>query len=122
MDTKTKYNPDLGREIQDSLRAQHTNTPHTPTPWKVQARQTNLIPLLPAIHNESGVRICTMNSIDVLTETENAAHIVRCVNRHDELVDALRGMLNWARRVTQLNPGPEVADAVRILARAREER
>src|SRR6185295_18980284 len=81
MDTKTKYNPDLGREIQDSLRAQHTNTPHTPTPWKVQARQTNLIPLLPAIHNESGVRICTMNSIDVLTETENAAHIVRCVNQ-----------------------------------------
>lgn len=35
-----------------------------------------------------------------------------------ELLEALKGMLEWARRVKVLNPGKEVAEAMRIVEKA----
>ncbi len=36
-----------------------------------------------------------------------------------ELVAACEGMLEWARRVKQINPGPEIVDAMNALAKAK---
>jgi len=69
---------------------------HTPTPWKI-------IDYVNAI-SEPSVRIEGANGDTVADDEpyypqpitpENAAHIVKCVNMHDELVEALKkcGML-----------------------------
>lgn len=48
---------------------------------------------------------CTMPNAHVIAEAPN-------------LVCALEGMLEWARRVTQPNPGQEIQHAVTALAKA----
>lgn len=51
-------------------------------------------------------------------ETALAAELVRRWNCHEELVAALAGMREWARRVKGPNPGPEVVNAINALAHA----
>ena len=98
---------------------------HTPTPWNIDNTDYGA-PLIRA-------KTCWMKgSRDVAKVLyhygsedpevdQNAAFIVRACNAHEELVEALRGMLEWARRVKEINPGPEVAKAVSALRKAQEE-
>ena len=68
---------------------------HTPTPWKVGAKHT--IGFVSVEDDQScGM---TIPFIDVYgTNPEaNAAHIVKCVNMHDELVEALDNLLRVKR-------------------------
>lgn len=67
---------------------------HTPTPWSIESNDLVTIYAdddcdLHPIASTAGNPTCRM-----LDEQEaNAAHIVRCVNAHDELVTALRNVL-----------------------------
>jgi len=65
-----------------------TDTKHTPTPWTqddtVITRNSRVI---------ASVRdLCTDSQLP--EDRANAAHIVRCVNAHDELVAALRNLVD----------------------------
>jgi len=62
---------------------------HTPTPWKVY-----LYGGVQIGQEDTGEAVCSMWG-DKQEGEANAAHIVKCVNMHDELVEALRkcGML-----------------------------
>lgn len=80
--------------------AASTQPAHTPTPWIASDRRVSAhdgTQIASAMLNGSTVG----NHID--TDVANAAHIVRCVNSHDELVAALakaRGALEangWAQ-------------------------
>lgn len=63
---------------------------HTPTPWTQDVMD---------ILNEDGTQIATTSYAGFLgnySDEDNAAHIVRCVNLHDELVEALKQSLELA--------------------------
>jgi hypothetical protein len=62
---------------------------HTPTPWIVGYGTLNVVHL--DHDNLKGIRIASVdiNKDDYETAQANVAHIVRCVNAHDELVAAL---------------------------------
>jgi len=102
-----------------------TQSTHTPTPWSLGMRTATYGKIMSDDTERPCIaHVMQMAGPDGKPDAEslaNAAHIVRCVNHHDELVNALRGMLNWARRVKGLNPGMEVAEAVNVLARATQE-
>jgi hypothetical protein len=70
-------------------------TSHTPTPWEVCGHYIR--PKLP----ESGIQIAEF-PLFLENHKANAAHIVRCVNAHDDLVAALQraqmAMLGYAHR------------------------
>ena len=56
---------------------------HTPTPWKVY-----LYGGVQIGQEDTGEAVCSMWG-DKQEGEANAAHIVKCVNMHDELVEAL---------------------------------
>jgi hypothetical protein len=58
---------------------------HSPTPWKLSART----------HIESADEWCVTDLHGENLAPVNAEHIVRCVNVHDDLVDALEENLHW---------------------------
>ncbi len=60
-----------------------TDSKHTPTPWKTIPRANGSLDIL---GGEIGYWLATATE-------HNAAHIVRCVNAHAALVDALRGLM-----------------------------
>ncbi len=57
-------------------------TKHTPTPWKAFNRGIECA-------NGYSVATCTTYFQPVGRPEDNAAHIVKCANLHDELVDGL---------------------------------
>jgi hypothetical protein len=67
-------------------------TAHTPTPWK------QLNKGMVATSDESAV-VGTFHNAN--GGPDNAAHIVRCVNAHDELVAALASIENWATHAAE---------------------
>ena len=88
-----------------------TKTTHTPTPWKVAFPSGHIYE--PA----TGFHVATMHpdilGFDARICEANAAHIVRCVNEREELIEVLRyaAALNW-----------EVENKIHaILARAQQE-
>jgi hypothetical protein len=92
---------------------------HTPTPWRVTDADccTDGDDVKATILADSGRLICHIDRDYRAPAEANAAHIVRCVNAHDELIAALRYALDCAERgdVTDMQP---VRDA---LARAKGE-
>lgn len=66
---------------------------HTPTPWKINKQDTGMndsgtiegggIIIVPDVYGESKERA-----------DGNAAHIVRCVNNHDALLQALKTVID----------------------------
>lgn len=48
----------------------------------------------------------------------NAEFVFRACNSHEELLSALKGMLEWARRVKGTNPGPEILNAINAVDKA----
>jgi hypothetical protein len=96
---------------------------HTPTPWKRAGRQPD----------NHGVNIVDYRGFLVAQARaagggwsdakSNAAHIVRCVNAHDELVAALRSL---AEQVHQFNINedgdyPDCNEAFAVLAKLKGE-
>lgn len=68
-----------------------TNSKHTPTPWNYKQAYANGAG---AFIGPDGKGIaCITSSTKRDNNAANAAHIVRCVNAHDELVAALRALL-----------------------------
>lgn len=57
-------------------------TKHTPTPWR-QSRQGHDI-----LHDGKGEKVL----IGICTEKDNVAFIVRAVNIHDDLIEALESV------------------------------
>lgn len=59
-------------------------TKHTPTPWHMQKDSVHVY------GKDGGMVANTITACSGNNERENAAHIVKCVNMHDELVEALK--------------------------------
>ena len=57
-------------------------TKHTPTPWTIDKKFN-----IPSIRNEERI-VVALNRL----KDEDAKHIVKCVNMHDELVEALENI------------------------------
>lgn len=76
---------------------------HSPTPWAVATNpggpmdQPAFPPIVDASGNPHGEDIVAMPLGNSETVQANAAHIVKCVNLHEELVDALQELLSAAR-------------------------
>lgn len=103
-----------------------SNTKHTPTSWRVGVNQHGGAHVVSAAGVDSEL-ICEMpgggncgmqlNDLGKECSLANAARIVKCVNAHDELVEALRTLraevadmesrAGWAG-----NGGRQMADAV----------
>ena len=61
---------------------------HTPAPWHIHKRDGfQVVTPLPQIERNQGY----VDSIDC-NSVANAAHLVKCVNLHDELVEALQSV------------------------------
>lgn len=65
--------------------------------------------------------VTTEDAMDVyLRVLESKEYLAAREAVQAELIAALRGMLEWARRVKQANPGPEISLAHAAIARATE--
>lgn len=101
------------------------NAKHTATPWNYSASGSNMHDNYSqdfAIFRkeDSGVTLVAGVFGDVIGGHEaakaNAAHIVRCVNAHDDLVNALTGLLSESPNQTKAGDAARAA-----LARAKGE-
>ena len=63
-------------------------TQHTPTPWQINKNNYCKIEV-PKINSDNTFEIAMLNN------ATNAAHIVKCVNLHDELVEALNVLMMY---------------------------
>ena len=63
---------------------------HTPLPWKIGSTRADGYNFT-TIVNEKKAYIAT---VDIENETENAAFIVRAVNNHYQLIEALEALVN----------------------------
>ena len=63
-----------------------TNNEHSPLPWHVWSADV----CVQGIYAANGDRIVETDSGVYPPESNDAAYIVRCVNAHDKLVEALR--------------------------------
>lgn len=64
---------------------------HTPTPWDFEESEYSVIITRGGF--SIGVMFNSKVSGEWLPALPNAAHIVKCVNMHDELVDVLSGLM-----------------------------
>jgi hypothetical protein len=80
---------------------------HTPGPWHV---------------TEDGHIDSSFGAIAEIVGVDNpddeTLPNARLIAAAPDLLEALEGMLEWARRVTQANPGPEVLKAVNAIQKA----
>lgn len=88
---------------------------HTPTPWEVEApnskteefeewRHTNKYSVRGPCPQGSpciSFQICQLSSVNS-NEAEDAAHIVKCVNAHDDLVKALKASVAILEKIDTL--------------------
>jgi hypothetical protein len=81
---------------------------HTPGPW-LAPDESDGADIWP-VESDTGEHIA-----DVYSAFPDDARLIAAA---PELLEALRGMLEWARRVEQRNPGLEVAHAATAIAKA----
>ena len=94
---------------------------HTPGPWHIgQSREWDddgePYDQL-AIYSAEGVKVAKVETWLKHAREESEAN-AQLISLTPDLVNALRGMLNWAMRVKQHTPGLEIAIALNILAKA----
>lgn len=78
---------------------------HTPTPWKAEGRDGHMI-------TAGGQFVASLlDRGDVTAARLDAHHIVRAVNAHDALVDALEAMLAAYQVASPRDPALRVRDA-----------
>lgn len=66
------------------------NIEHSPLPWKVVGRRK------PIIESERGVVAYSNELMIEGTDIANSLFIIKACNHHEELVQALKGMMNMA--------------------------
>lgn len=86
---------------------------HTPGPWRIGVRQPNSDKF---IYGANGGEVANCDRLINFAD-ENLAN-ARLIASAPELLEALVGMLEWARRVNGPNPGPEIRNAHAAIAKA----
>ncbi len=82
---------------------------YTPAPWRLSEENN--------VWSEGGIRIANVCPQSDGAEKEANARLIAAA---PELLAALEGMMEWARRVKEKNPGPEIAKACNAIAKTRE--
>ncbi len=94
---------------------------HTPGPWITgSADNHSRRVILGPTNGISRVIIARMpgeyrENHAVWPTVEANAHLIAAA---PAMYEALQGMLDWARRVNTLNPGPEILNALNVIAQA----
>jgi hypothetical protein len=90
---------------------------HTPGPWRIrffeegpEKRRCFLV------QTEGRITIAENRHTHDWKEAETNAALIAAA---PEMLEALEDMLKWARRVKQLNPGPEIVNALNAIAKAK---
>lgn len=83
----------------NTIKQSHTKTPHTPTPW-YQGTKENETEEFIITENGRLISKCVergnLNSKN--QHIANARHIVKCVNMHDNLVEALKDLIMCVKK------------------------
>ncbi len=83
---------------------------HTPTPWKANGL---------SIEDSNGDLIACLNTGDgIVRAHEDAAFIVRAVNAHDELLQALKDCVGELQFHAESLPDGEIERALKAIAKA----
>lgn len=69
-----------------------TDTKHTPTPWPSETVEQIWLAGINKLFADGMLGISVVNAIIDKVANADAAHIVKCVNLHEELVEALKFM------------------------------
>jgi hypothetical protein len=91
---------------------------HTPTPWKIVAPRDGWI----SIHGPRGEEIIEVNASDGLDDPtyypdrDNAAFIVKACNEYDELVKAVRALVQVTGTLSPTHSADALAAHVQGLA------
>jgi len=102
-------------------------TNYTPGPWGVEKTSSGQFLIL-GPHTEgfnyrgepiSGRPpvVSIAFTIDCISKNESIAN-ARLIAAAPDMLEALRGMLEWARRVKEGNPGPEISNAISAISKA----
>ena len=92
----------------------HT-TKHTPGPLKAVQIIIENSPCTWAVQRKSIREQWGKPSIATYIDNEADARLFAAA---PAMYEALQGMLDWARRVNTLNPGPEILNALNVIAQA----
>ena len=91
---------------------------HTPLPWIVDVNDIRCNP----DEQDYGTFIAEMQSSRSIGETKaNAEFIVRAVNCHYDLVEAVRGLLNWCDDSDDFENEPCLVNAIKAIKEAEGE-
>ena len=90
------------------------NTTHTPGPWYPHYAKADHCLSSSVWGKEPGNQVAVIGGKSLETMNANAALIAAA----PAMYEALQGMLDWARRVNTLNPGPEILNALNVIAQA----
>jgi hypothetical protein len=86
---------------------------HTPGPWAISGYDSeNGTPAY--ISGKGGEPIASIHRLNPDAEPN-----ARLIAAAPDILQALEGMLNWASRVKQLNPGLEIANALNAVNKAK---
>ncbi len=87
---------------------------HTPTPWRAYNATNGRILKHWRIQRDDAKQDIALISLDVPADAreQTAAHIVRCVNSHDDLVAALKAMRAVVGGIDTYKVGGEVRRAI----------
>ena len=91
------------------------NTQHTPGPLKAVQIIIENSPCTWAVQRKSIREQWGKPSIATYIDNEADARLFAAA---PAMYEALQGMLDWARRVNTLNPGPEILNALNVIAQA----
>lgn len=92
------------------------STKHSPLPWRVGLSPAFGYPLL--LTSEGYAITDEINGITLETADANAAHIVKCVNLHYDLVDAMQSLMEFWDHNTPVFPGSDQAERIKELLTA----
>lgn len=84
---------------------------HTPTPWAAYNTGSNSLIVVPDEDGEFQRAVASLYEID--SHAQDAAFIVRAVNAHDALVEALDGAWFQIAALTATPDSPDFRDALR---------
>ena len=88
---------------------------HTPGPWFNANGMDDCNGYVATTDKTSTIRIVSCHGVFVEGERKANARLIAAA---PELLEALKEMLEWARRVKVRNPGMEVANAINAIAKA----
>lgn len=93
-------------------------TKHTPGPWRVENHRFKTTTESRWTVWSGSEAIAWTNGTDDESELAQQEANARLIAAAPELLAACKNMLEWARRVKQINPGPEIVNAINAIAKA----